>query len=362
MVIMKIYLDNIFAFKDFSLSMSYPKKTVRSSIPDEHLPGFSNFRYKKVNIIVGANASGKTTLGKALMGIMNFIVRKDLSLLEGAILDPSLPASFSIDFIVKPPVLDRISVNFIPSGDGCPAQVHFCHDRENIRSRDSYESCVSRIDARECVESDYNQALDSRDKPGWLFSYPDSQTAAQIGMPDELLLKTMKAVLMTLDPSIEDVRLLNGVKDTSFIIDKDKREILLQNGHLTDPERFSSGTRDGVAIATFLAALLGHRHGFYYFDERFSYIHSSIEKRILGIMISKLGDGEQLFFTTHNETILEENLPKHAFVFLVRDAGNIRALYANDYVQKPMDSLRRAVDNEIIRALPDDSLLNGLEV
>ena len=84
-------------------------------------------------------------------------------------------------------------------------------------------------------------------------------------------------------------------------------------------------------------------------------------KRILGIMISKLLPGEQLFFTTHNETIMEENYPKHSFVFLVREDNQIKAKYANDYVQKPTDNLRRAVENDVIRMIPDDSNLDILE-
>lgn len=166
---------------------------------------------------------------------------------------------------------------------------------------------------------------------------------------------------MTLDPSITDVRLLEGVKDTSFIIEKDGREVLLQNGKLTAPERFSSGTLEGITIAGFLAGIIDGLYGFYYCDEHFSYIHSYIEKRILGIMISKLGMDDQLFFTTHNETVLEENLPKHAYTFLVRENGIIKALYANDYVQKPSANLRRAVENDVIRVIPDDCHLDDLE-
>ena len=59
MIIMNLELDNFFAFRNFKLNMSYPKKIVDSSIENEFLTGRENFRYKKVNILMGANATGK---------------------------------------------------------------------------------------------------------------------------------------------------------------------------------------------------------------------------------------------------------------------------------------------------------------
>ena len=73
MIVMYVKLKNICAFDDFNANFSYPKKIVNSSIEREYLPGFPNFRYKKVNILLGTNASGKTSFGKILMYIFNFM-------------------------------------------------------------------------------------------------------------------------------------------------------------------------------------------------------------------------------------------------------------------------------------------------
>lgn len=75
-IVLDVRLDNIYAFRNFHLNLTYPKKIVGSCIEDEHLAERPNFRYKKVNIIMGANASGKTTLGHALMYIFNFLSKK----------------------------------------------------------------------------------------------------------------------------------------------------------------------------------------------------------------------------------------------------------------------------------------------
>ena len=103
MIVMNLKADNLFSFQDFEMNFSYPKKIVNSTIEKEHLSGHPNFRYKKVNIIMGANASGKTTLGKLLMTIFNFISSNTSKgnpvELEAAIQDKSKEASFALDFV-----------------------------------------------------------------------------------------------------------------------------------------------------------------------------------------------------------------------------------------------------------------------
>ena len=49
MIIMDMKIDNLYAFKNFHMNMSYPKKIVASTISDEYLIDRPNFRYKKVN-------------------------------------------------------------------------------------------------------------------------------------------------------------------------------------------------------------------------------------------------------------------------------------------------------------------------
>ena len=69
MVIMNLELENILGFPNFKMNFSYPKKIVSSIIEGEHLAGRPNFRYKKAIVLMGANAAGKTSIGKILMKI-----------------------------------------------------------------------------------------------------------------------------------------------------------------------------------------------------------------------------------------------------------------------------------------------------
>ena len=67
MIVMNLKLNRIYGFEDFEISFTYPKKVVNSIIEDEYLEGRERFRYKKAVILMGANATGKTSLGKALL-------------------------------------------------------------------------------------------------------------------------------------------------------------------------------------------------------------------------------------------------------------------------------------------------------
>lgn len=100
------------------------------------------------------------------------------------------------------------------------------------------------------------------------------------GANKAILLKTLHAVIGTLDPTLQDVRISKDLKDT-FIIRRGGTEIIIQEGRLLNREVLSSGTADGIDVAMFLAAIIARESTFYYCDEHFSYIQSDIEKEFL---------------------------------------------------------------------------------
>ena len=79
MIVLNLELDNLFGFEDFKINFSYSDNIKNSSIKDEFLKDRPNFKYKKVNILLGANATGKTSVGKAMMAIFNFFNKKEIS-------------------------------------------------------------------------------------------------------------------------------------------------------------------------------------------------------------------------------------------------------------------------------------------
>ena len=352
MVILNVKLDNIFGFRNFEINFSYPKKIVNSIIPEEHLPGRPNFRYKKAMILMGANASGKTTLGKALFLIFEYLSKNQYPGIMSALGSDHTKASFSVDFVVDENTLYRVE------GISDSRVVSFHTYSAEIQKNDSYEKTAVRL--QPASASDVMSRLQYR------FAYSDvSPTVTASELDQEHLLQVMKAVLGTLDPTLQDIAIAKDLKN-SIIIRRKKEDIIIQDGKLLNREALSHGIVEGVDIALLLAAIMQENGRFYYCDEHFSFIQSDIEKRIFGIMLEHLGDYDQLIFTTHNMDLLDLNLPKHSYAFLRKKPDGtgdykISVAYASDYLKRNTDSIRCAVENNVFSSLPDDSLLDQLD-
>lgn len=357
MLIMDIKADNFFAFKNFHLNMSYPKKIVDTSIPGEFLKNKPNFRYKKVNIIMGGNATGKTSLGKLIMLFANYFKDGLFTRLTNVIDDQGIPAALSIDFVTVDEKLYRFIMK-VPSkknGEYTAADVNIRIFYTNITKRDSYETCAERLDSSSCSETTFDKVNTN----GWYFSYPldawKNKTYSSIEEDDRYLI-ILEQILKTLDPSIKEVIKVQELENT-YAIKLDNQSVIIKEGKITGAEVLSSGTKAGLDISYIIASLICNKHDLYYCDELFSYVNSDVEKACLSIIIEKLTEKKQLFFTTHNTDILDMQLPKHSFIFLKKDICDpsepIKAIYASDYLKRSTDSLKHAVENDLFSAAPE---------
>lgn len=365
MIILNLSLDNLLLFHDFSMNLSYNKKPVHTSIENEHLAGRDNFRYKKVIVLMGSNATGKTALSKVLMSIFNFISYKESNRIFSLIENAHLPASFSIDLAFPDYSLYRISAIVSPrknsndeySGDDLSVTVKTV----KIRKNDSYETCANRLDsAEEITDQHYTKVLERIPRLSWLFEDPFASNGRQRAVEPanpHLYAHILRKTLQVLDPRILNVREVPNVKNAYAIIYPNST-VLIQDGIISMPDKLSSGTKDGVGLAQMITGMKLDAHEFYYCDEKFSHIHTDIEKAFLSLMIDLLGPNEQLFFTTHNLDILEMDLPLHSFAFLRRDDTSshiITCVSASDYIKKNTVSLRNAVENDLFLTAPSTS-------
>lgn len=369
MILLNIELDNILGFSGFSMNLTYPKKVVRSFIEGEWLEGRPNFRYKKAVVLMGANATGKTSLGKAIQGIFAL-----LSEMDGADLFAMVPvgekARFSVDFVNVGYLLHRVTGEILSSRSDRnkrTSMVKLYYTAADITQKDSYETCALRL-TKETPRVFDAQNLEELSmllgKTNTVFSCPEVKPTASIQHLDaSLVLRVLRAVIGTLDPTLKDISQSKDLRN-SFIIRRNREEIIIQEGKLLNREALSSGTAEGVDIAFFMALLMGGENGFYYCDEHFSYIQSDIEKRIFGLMIDHLRPNEQLIFTTHNADMLDLNLPKHAFAFLRKRAEEnyrVSVIFASEILKRNTDSVHCALENDMFDSIPDDSLLDALE-
>jgi len=370
MIVMDVKIDNFISFKNFHMNMSYPKKIVGSYINNEFLRERTNFRYKKVNIIMGANASGKTSIGKMLMRIFNFVDKKQYESLTDAICDVTKDALIEMDFVTDKYVLYRLKTVIRPKqGEKyTSADIDVMVKSTEINTKDSYETCVKRIEANINEKStSYIEELEKIQGLSWMFEYPfdstDSTRRIHMTKNHIRFLHVLEKVLKTLDPAIIKVEKSDEI-DNTYIIRYVDKSVIIQDGKLIDSNVLSSGTKAGIEIAGVLTSILEGEFGFYYCDEKFSYIHSDIEKAILSVMVNKIQENEQLFFTTHNTDILDLPLPKHSFLFLQKDMNDvdkpIKCISASSLLKRNTDSLKNAVENDLFSVSPKIDMIYEL--
>ena len=320
MIVLNLELDNLFGFEDFKINFSYSNNIKNSSIKNEFLKGRPNFRYKKVNILLGANSTGKTSIGKAMMAIFNFLNKKEIIAVTQYIRDIEKIMSFSIDFI-----LDGKNVLY---------RVNFKYKKENENKKidlDLYKADILKNDS-------YETTLEKFEK---------------INLENE-------SYIETLDPSIEEVRKLDEVKN-SYILTLKGEDLIIQDGEFVKKNNIlSSGTKAGLDIAYITSAIKKNTNVFYYCDEKFPYIHSDVEKAILALMIDFLKPNTQLFFTTHNMEVLSMDLPVHCFTFL-KKREKIEVVYASKYLNNEDNFSEEIIKNDIFNVAPYLDLIYELE-
>lgn len=359
MIILDIKLNHIYGFDEFHMNFSYPRKLSASLLGSETLKGRERFRYKKAVILMGTNATGKTSLGRVLLRIFRSIKEADEALLR-SLASKGHPAAFRIDFVNEGYTLHRFEG--IIDGDN----VNIGYYAAEIGEMDSYEMTVEKLENKtDEIGGNFKMLRKAVGQLDYRFAYPEIEHSLRVlNVDKEMLLKTLQAVIGTLDPTLKDVSIAKDLKD-SFVIRRRDQEIIIQDGKLLNRELLSSGTAEGIDVAIFLASMFSHDNCFYYCDEDFSYIESDIEKRIFGLMVEQLGNNEQLIFTTHNTDMLNLNLPKHTFAFLkkeiVDDEYKVTVTFASDILKRNTDSVKCAMENDVFESLPDDSLLDELE-
>ena len=362
MVLMNLKLDNYMAFNDFEINMSYPKKIVGNQLV-ENLVNHPNFRFRKLNILMGSNASGKTSIGRMLMNIFNFIDRKEFVNVISCINDVKRDANFEIQFVVND---NFYRISSVIKGKENPEENYTSEDfltkveKIEINKTDTYEKCLERLDKNSKAEFSNNfiKELEKVEKLSWAFEFPgDSRriTSRYIPENEERFLQILKNTLQALDPLITNVEKVKEVKD-AYIIRLGNEPVMIKNGVIVGEDKLSSGTKEGISLANMYSALACGGYSFFYCDEKFSYIHSDIEKAFLSLMVQKLEGDCQLFFTTHNTDILDMDFPKHSFNFLRKeiygDECFISAENAGDYVKKNRDSVKNAVRNDLFSSAP----------
>ncbi|MBQ8023904.1 MAG: ATP-binding protein [Succinivibrio sp.] len=353
MILTEIRINNLYCFDDFYVDFSYPRKVIESTIDYEFLEERPKFNIKRFCVIMGTNSSGKTALGKVLFGIENFIVRKELSdYLKTGISDNKKDASIEVKFVTTSD-LKFHSLNLDFSSDSVFPIKALTYKAVPILQNDSCLSCKKRIDAVSqdirskkytyisSVKDSIMNAYDAFSKIEFASDSWDFRLGNNLDCHEDLCNKEyhpsrnlLERIIKTYDQSVNNVTTITAsTKGTveGYLVEFENGDTVRLNKRAEvfpeDHARLSKGTSEALNLVTFIANILkqGSDSCTYYLDDSLSSTDSEIEKDLINLMISKLKNSSQLFYTTHNNEFLTLNIPTHSFLFLSKKGNFVEA-------------------------------------
>lgn len=386
MIILSLKCSNIFMFHDFQLDFTYPRKTKYDITIDEVLFPESKINVRKRLVILGGNASGKTTFGKLLCAITNYLAGREVEdkriNLFHALYHKEERGYFEIEFAINRMAYwlrcefdnkqiireelkrERIykSYNISTLRDklyGQPNLMSYAFDKDSpIKSNRSFGSVLLRRPDHEKILKDIRENLGFH----YFFSrFADSSKDAKIQIPVSFIDK----ILPKIDNSIDRVAALavkdEAVKTESYIIlFKNGDQITIPEGNLAlaDKERLSHGTYEALYFLSALEEMKQRAKDLIFVDEKLAHLHTELEAYLImkAFWVDHAG---QVFFTSHNSELLDLNLPNHAFLLFRRNEDNYnQALYVSDRLTKNDRSVRNYYENDYFGVLPDYSVLD----
>lgn len=370
MAVLNVKFDNVLCFDNFEANFTYPKKLVKTTLESEYLKDYPNFRYRKLNIIVGSNATGKTSLGKILWKVFVFLYKKESETIIDLVSNPNKEAYILVDCVFPEGTFFRVEIKVLPN-----KEILVKYQEIKLLNDDSYESVVIRLNKDEKMFRNYLSELEHISVSGWNFKFPsiesgfDKISCFYDKEERKEFAKVLYSVLKTFDCSVKSVSPSNEVENSYIVsFENETDAIAITNGDkLSDIKVLSSGSKYAVNIADAIYAIKKHKNGFYFIDEQFSYVDPDLEIACLTTMVNLLDDGEQLFFTSHDTEILSLPFPNHSFNFLrkvINEEGNIEIKFINaaSLEKRNNVNIKNLYDNDYFDVSADTSLITDIGV
>lgn len=375
MIFLQLRIDNFYMFKNTFIDFTYPKKIRNSTIEGEYLEEFPNIKYKKVCIFMGANSSGKTSLGRVMCAINNYLVDRPIEDVTSKICDKDKNASFEVIYITpKTKTINKLTVLLNRSGL-VREEYAFLKLRKSKSLLDTLEE-INTIKLNFVYDINNSEHGDI-ENPGfksvafskgyelcdkyyaWNYRFCTSNFFTGVGENTDVEL--LKKILNAFDSSIIDVKKIQESNKNAYVIKfANGDDVITEDGKILDEDRLSRGTLESIEVADFVDFLMRRNNATLFLDEKMAYSHSEIELSVLNVMIEKLNINSQLFYTTHNYDILEMNLPSHTYTFM-RKEGFIEVIHPEKLGYTKNDrNLLSFVKNDVFGTLPDTTKIEEL--
>lgn len=373
MIFIQLKIDNFYMFKDTVVDFTYQKKIKNSTIKSEYLQDFPNIKYKKVCIFMGANASGKTSLGRIMCSINNYLVGNAVEGAVEAIHDKNKNASIELVYITpETKKIHKLTARF--NKDGLIFEQYQVCTLKKTYSLEKTVIEVENVAAEFMYDTKNNHNIEN---PGfksvayltgnltnthpsnWNYSYSDFNNTSKLFKNTDITL--LKKILQSFDSSIDRVASIIESDNKAHIIKFSNGDnVIIEGGNISQPQRLSRGTIEAIEVANFINFLITTKDGTFFLDEKMAYAHSEIEIAMLNLIIEKLKDNSQFFYTSHNYDVLAMNLPTHSYIFMKKDEF-VEVIHPEKLGYTKNDrSLLGFVKNDVFNTLPDTAKIEAL--
>lgn len=382
MILLKMYIDNIYMFNDFTVDFTFPRKVNNIFVQDECFSCAPNIRYKKVNILMGANAGGKTTFGKVLLAVQNFLLGRNVDVFskkyfsdrESKINTLFVIGEYLFEYELifdKLNVVEKIkhiklykSYNLNVAKRKI-AEVEFSeYKQEVINLADERVPIISKACRKYKINGEALEKFRLEDRKFYFRFSSFLDELPTVKKLDDECLKNMETILKTIDDSVKSIsRVYSQDSSTGrttgeqdfYIRFKNNEQVLVENGDIKNIQgsRLSQGTIEAVQIAYILTNISSYT-GTVYLDEQMAYMHTKLSNTFIMLLIERMNPLGQLFITTHDENALDLNIPLHSFTLLARkNDENIRVVHPEETLKKNDRKLIEYVQNDIFDTNPD---------
>jgi len=384
MIFLRLKVDNLYMFQDATIDFTYSRRVKGSLVEGEYLEEFPQVRFKRVCVIMGPNAAGKTTLGRLMCSINNYLFGIPVKEVRENIYDSNRPAFVDLLYVV--PALEelrRLRVEL--DTKGLRRETLWAAPLRKSKSLKQMESALDESEPLfEWMRQDKAAADDagglvllsqafatgvSLDRAsGWHYIFSEMDVSSDNLAHEQQDLVLLEKVLRAFDGSIDSVRLSQD-KDNAYVIAFHNGDrVIVEDGQLrpSDRLRLSRGTLESIEVAKLLATIIRQGRGSpdvsstFFLDEKMAYSHTEMEAAILNVMIERMGRYSQLFYTTHNHDILSMALPSHSYLFMYKDDFVRFAQPEKMGFSKNDRNLLGYVRNDIFGTVPDTSLIDAL--
>lgn len=381
MILLNMKIDNICMFNNFEIDFTIDRLQGESIVGNERIKCAPNIKYKKLNIIMGGNATGKTTFGKVICEMENLLLGRTSTIIK-KIYDKKMDSSCEILFVegkylfnylfeVKEnKYIEKLKYTKLRKSKNLDSHKKYLEKEPSIEtSNDVYSSEKDKVIISKVIDSFFKEEksdfkLFFIKNFAYYFRFASfTENSINPNISDELLKDTEK-ILKIIDNSIDSIRTIESTslnnkdddnikEDDYYIVFKNGERVLVEESNPKNikDNRLSQGTIEAIEMS-YILQNLNSFPGTVYLDEQMAYMHTELSNDLILKLIESNKDS-QIFITTHNENVLDLNVPIHSYTFFTRNDGVIDVVNPEKKLNKNDRNLKLYVQNNYFETYPE---------